>query len=85
MDKALLNDVIQLSLSTLQIASNDETFDGSTALIGSRPEFDSMAVVGLMTAIEDYFDITIHDDEISVEIFETFGTLTQFIGQKIAG
>jgi acyl carrier protein len=43
-----------------------------------------MAVVGLLTTIEEHFDISIHDDEISAEVFETIGTLTGFVERKLS-
>ena len=55
----------------------------STHLLGAIPEFDSMAVVSVITVLEDEFDIFIEDDEISGEIFETIGSLTLFVDSKI--
>lgn len=53
-------------------------------LLGSIPELDSMTVVNVIAALEEYFGITIDDDEISANNFETVGSLTQFIEQKLA-
>ena len=68
----------------LQIGSRVEAFSDSTALFGSIPEFDSMAVVTVVTSLEQQFDIQIEDDEITAEIFETLGSLTRFIEQKLS-
>jgi len=85
MDKNLIDGVICIVVSTLRIPSSDgELFDTDSALLGFRPELDSMAVVGLLTAIEEHFDISINDDEISAEIFETIGTLSKFIERKLS-
>ena len=43
-----------------------------------------MAVVNVITALEDHFGITVDDDEISAQTFETVGTLTDFVEQKLA-
>ena len=53
-------------------------------LLGSIPELDSMAVVNVITAIEEHFGITVDDDEISARTFETLGSLTRFVEQKLA-
>ncbi|MET0844476.1 MAG: phosphopantetheine-binding protein, partial [Mycetocola sp.] len=45
---------------------------------------DSFGVVQLVTSIEDRFDITVDDDEFGAEIFETVGTLTEFVDAKLA-
>lgn len=57
-------------------------FRTGTALLGSVPELDSMAVVGVLTAIEDELGIEIADDEVSAETFATFGSLLDFVRSK---
>lgn len=42
-------------------------------------------MVALVGALEDRFDITIDDDEFGAELFETVGTLTAFVDEKLAG
>lgn len=56
----------------------------NSGLLGSIPELDSMAVVNVITALEEHFGITVDDDEISARTFETLGSLTSFIEQKLA-
>ncbi len=67
-----------LGLETARVAK----FDGETALFGSLPELDSMAVATLLTDLEDRLGIIIHDDEIDAEMFETFGSLRAFLAGK---
>jgi acyl carrier protein len=55
----------------------------TTALFGNLPELDSMAVATVLTALEDRFGILIDDDEVSGELFETVGSLTDFVGAKL--
>jgi acyl carrier protein len=55
-----------------------------SGLLGSIPELDSMAVVNLITALEEQFGIVVDDDEISASTFETVGTLSAFVEQKLA-
>lgn len=73
--KEILIDVLQLS--------SDSEFAEDTALLGAIPEFDSMAVVTVLTAFEDTFGFDVDDDEISADIFETFGALCDFVEQKV--
>ena len=42
-----------------------------------------MAVVSLVTAIEEQFEITVDDDELSGEVFETLGSLESFVSAKV--
>ena len=56
----------------------------ATPLLGAIPELDSMAVLGILTQIQDDFGCQIDDDEVSGEIFQTFGDLKRFVESKIA-
>ena len=68
----------------LQLGPRAETLTPSTRLLGGIPEFDSMAVVTVLTMIEDEFGITVGDDEVSAAVFETLGTLASFVDEKVA-
>jgi len=68
----------------LRLGDRAQQFDARTPLFGSVPEFDSMAVVTVIGSIEDRFGIAIDDDEITAEVFETVGSLAEFVGRKLA-
>jgi acyl carrier protein len=57
-------------------------FDESTALFGALPEFDSMAVAGLLTELEERLGIIIEDHEVDADMMETFGALLTFARNK---
>ena len=67
----------------LQLGDRVQAFDLETPLLGSIPEFDSMAVLTLIHALEQQFGIQIADDEISAETFETVGRVYQFVCDKV--
>ncbi len=69
--------------TALQIGERVEGFDENTALLGSIPELDSMAVVTVITSIEEHYGIVVEDDEISADVFETLGSLARFVEQKM--
>ena len=52
-------------------------------MLGSIPELDSMAVVNVITAMEERFGITVDDDEISADTFATLGSLVGFVKGKL--
>jgi acyl carrier protein len=79
----LLDDVKTVVGSALQIGSRVQKMDATTPLLGAVPELDSIAVVNLITALEEQFGITVADDEIGASTFETLGSLTQFIERKL--
>jgi acyl carrier protein len=69
---------------TLNLGDRAEKLTADSPLLGGLPEFDSMAVVTVVTMIEDELGITIDDDELSAEIFATVGSLAEFLAQKAA-
>lgn len=75
--KNILADVLSLGDRKTSLNSN-------SALLGSLPELDSMAVINIITALEEQFGIVVDDDEISAKTFETLGTLAIFIDRKLA-
>jgi acyl carrier protein len=79
-----LEDVRRVLGDTLQLGARTNAFNTSTPLLGSLPELDSMAVVAVITAIEEHFGFTVHDDEISAETFQTLGSLVEFVEQKLS-
>ena len=83
-DLKLLDDIKVVVGSTLQIRDGIRAMGLDTALLGSIPELDSMAVVNLITALEEHFGISIADDEIGAATFETLGSLTRFVAGKLA-
>ena len=74
--KNILGDVLQLGDKVM-------SFDANTQLLGNIPELDSMAVVGVITAIEDSYGITVDDDDIDADTFETLGSLANFVDSKL--
>lgn len=62
----------------LQLGERIQSCEPDTPLLGSIPEFDSMAVVTLIHALQQQFAIQIADDEISAENFATFGAVYEF-------
>ena len=79
-----LEDIKTILIDVLALGPAGRELDRDSALLGSIPELDSMAVVNLMTALEEHFGITIDDDEITASTFETLGTLNAFVQQKLA-
>lgn len=80
----LVRDVAGLLGRSLSLENSQvEELTASTPLFGNLPELDSMAVVTVLTAIEDHYDILIEDDEVSGELFDTLGTLADFVAGKI--
>ncbi len=81
---ATIDEVKRVLISSLQLKTRSESIDASTPLLGAIPELDSMAVVNVITALEEHFGITVDDDEIGAAAFATLGSLSGFVEQKLA-
>jgi acyl carrier protein len=73
--KRILRDVLNLGERAAGLTAD-------SLLLGSLPEFDSMAVIAVITTIEDDFGITVEDDEVTADVFESLGTLAAFVDSK---
>ncbi len=69
----------------LQLGDRADELTEDSAVVGAIPEFDSVAVVSLITAIEEELGVEIDDDEITGEVFATIGSLTEFVAEKMGG
>lgn len=69
----------------LSLGGRAAGFEASTPLLGAIPELDSMAVISLITALEERFDITFEDDEVDGDTFATLGSLATFVRDKRDG
>jgi acyl carrier protein len=69
---------------TLNLGDRAEKLTADSPLMGGLAEFDSMAVVTVVTMIEDEYGITIDDDDLSADVFATVGTLAEFVSQKVS-
>lgn len=78
-----VKEVSILVRDVLVLGESADIFDESTRLMGAIPEFDSMAVVSIITALEEEYGVEVDDDDISAEVFETIGTLASYLESKI--
>jgi acyl carrier protein len=80
---SIQTDVKNILVNSLQINSRADALTTDTPLLGALPELDSMAVVGILTALEDHYGFIVDDDEISAETFATLGSLIEFVERKL--
>ena len=77
-------DVLRILDSVLSLQGRSASLRRDTPLLGALPELDSMAVLGIITALEERFAFVIHDDEIDSAVFATLGSLIDFVTGKLA-
>ena len=76
-------EVAQVLEEVLSLDGRSATFTRDTHLLGAIPELDSMAVVALLTGLEERFGIAVDDNDIDGETFATVGALADFVSVKI--
>lgn len=77
-----VSDVRAVIAATLGIEDRVASLHADTPLLGSLPELDSMAVVELVCALEERFGLSIDDEDITGEVFETVGSLADFVDAR---
>lgn len=84
MNDDLLADTLKILRDTLRLGPSAVGMNASTRLLGGLPEFDSMAVVSVLTALEEHHGIAFEDEEMRAESFETVATLVSLLEAKLA-
>lgn len=79
------HEVQQVLDEVLSLGGRALAFSRETPLLGAIAELDSMAVVALITTLEERFGIAIGDDEIDGSSFATVASLTDLVSAKLAG
>ncbi len=79
-----LEEVRNILADVLNLGERKNSLKEDSVLLGNIPELDSMAVVNIITALEEYYDISVNDDEISAKTFATLGSLAHFVEQKLS-
>lgn len=81
----VLPDILNVLDEVLSLGGRSSQFGRQTPLLGAIPELDSMAVVNLITGLEERFGISVDDDEIDGDTFATVGSLADFVSAKLGG
>lgn len=68
---------------SLQLGERSAQLSLDTQLLGHIPELDSMAVLTVISGLEEHFAITFDEDDISAEVFETVGNLVDLVRSQI--
>jgi acyl carrier protein len=81
----ITKEVLSVLDNVLSLKGRAATFTRDTPLLGAIPELDSMAVVTLITTLEEQFGLIVDDDDIDGATFATVGSLADFVSAKLAG
>ncbi|WP_348982325.1 acyl carrier protein [Azoarcus sp. TTM-91] len=79
----MFKEVIAILDDVLSLQGRAASMTAETPLLGAVPELDSMAVVGIIGALEERFEIVFDDDEIDGQTFATVGSLVDAVAGKL--
>ena len=71
-------------VEALGLQGREGAISEETPLFGSMPEFDSLAIVEVVTLVEERFGFDMDEDDITGEVFETVGSLAAYVEQHRA-
>lgn len=77
-------EVLRVLDEVLSLGGRARSFGPDTPLLGAIPELDSMAVVSLITTLEEQVGISVDDDDIDGGTFATVGSVVDFVASKLA-
>jgi acyl carrier protein len=75
-------EVLRVLDEVLSLHGRSAGFTRATHLLGAVPELDSMAVVTLITTLEERLGIVIADDDLDGETFATVGSLVDYVSSR---
>jgi acyl carrier protein len=79
----VVREVTRVLDEVLSLGGRSAAYTRDTALLGAVPQLDSMAVVSLITTLEERFNIVIPDDEIDGDTFASVGSLADYVATKL--
>ena len=83
-DLDVMKETLRVLDEVLSLRGRTDAFERDTPLLGAIPELDSMAVVTLITTLEEQFGLVVDDDDIDGSTFATVGSLADFVTAKLA-
>lgn len=79
LDMNVSNHVLKVLDDTLQLQGQTREFGPETPLLGAIPELDSMAVVALISRLEEHFGISFDDADLTAAAFANVRSLSRLV------
>lgn len=77
-------EVLRVIDEVLGLGGRSASFTRDTHLLGAIPELDSMAVVSLITTLEERLGIVVDDGDLDGSTFATVASLCDFVSAQLA-
>jgi acyl carrier protein len=79
----VLPEVLRVLDQALNLQGRSASFQRDTPLLGALPELDSMAVLAVITGLENHFGIAFEDDDLNGTVFATVGSLSDLVESSL--
>lgn len=66
-----------------QVIGSGAVLHSESQLLGAVAEFDSSAILAILTMLEDFYGIMFDDDELEAKHFTSVQSLVAFVHQKL--
>lgn len=80
----ITQELLRVLDEVLSLDGRSKKFTRDTPLLGAIPELDSMAVVTLITTLEEQFGLIVDEEDIDGFTFATVGSFTDFFISRLA-
>ena len=78
-----VREVVDMVVEAVNLRHKDKTqITAETALVGTGLSLDSLDILEIVVAVEKRFGVQINGADEGKKIFQTIGTLTDFIAEK---
>lgn len=81
---SVLESVVKILDRELNLQGKALAFTEETRLRGSLPQLDSMAIVSVVSALEEQLGFEFPEDQLDGAIFETVGTLVDCVTRLLS-
>jgi acyl carrier protein len=78
-DTSTVDTVTDILVESLELHERRHELTSRTLLFGSMPEFDSLALVIVISAIEERFNFEMDEEDITAEVFESIESLSAYV------
>ena len=83
MNQATIRKQLELLIQKVNHIKGTKVISDNVILFGEQGVLDSVATIKLIMSVEEQFDITVEEKEISPKNFQTITALTRFVGSKL--
>jgi acyl carrier protein len=76
------SEVLAILDEVLVLNGRTASMNRDSPVLGALPELDSIAVVSVITALENRFAVSIGEDELTATSFATVGSIADLVSSK---